>query len=418
MSKVDTIVIGNGLSALACGINLAKFGQRVTMIGTGGSLLTFNGGSMELLGTVDGNPVGPAVVHPLESIAQLPDNHPYRKVGIDRIASVADGAKRLLFDAGINTVGSAETNHWRITPMGVAKPAWLTLKNHLCINDLNYLPCKRVTLMCVRGFLDQPNGMLAEGLKHLGFEVEMIDFTTDDLSALRRSRSEMRAINISKHLVSNTALQRLAEQVNTLAGDTEMVLLPNVLGVDDDDAFQTLQQLAKPTVRLVATLPPSVAGARMTTLLRHYFQMLGGNLITDTVTAIKADGDTVTGIKTLKDTLEPLTADNYVLATGSFIGRGIVATHERIIEPLLDLDVDADADRELWTQFNAMEPQRCMRYGVATDDTLHCLKNGRPMANLRAVGSILSGHDAIKMGDGTGVSLITAIAAARDICGK
>ena len=32
-----------------------------------------------------------------------------------------------------------------------------------------------------------------------------------------------------------------------------------------------------------------------------------------------------------------------------------------------------------------------------------------------AIGSILSGHDAVKMGDGTGVSLLTALAAAHDI---
>ena len=77
--------------------------------------------------------------------------------------------------------------------------------------------------------------------------------------------------------------------------------------------------------------------------------------------------------------------------------------------------MDADSDREQWTRFDMMEPQAYSRYGVATDGDLRCLKNGKPIQNLRAIGSVLSGHDAIKMGDGTGVSLLTALAAAKSI---
>ena len=32
-----------------------------------------------------------------------------------------------------------------------------------------------------------------------------------------------------------------------------------------------------------------------------------------------------------------------------------------------------------------------------------------------AIGSVLSGHDAVKMGDGTGVSMLSALAVAQDI---
>ena len=99
---------------------------------------------------------------------------------------------------------------------------------------------------------------------------------------------------------------------------------------------------------------------------------------------------------------------------GRFMG-GLRADYERVYEPVLDLDVDADSDREQWTRFGVLEPQAYMRYGVATDGNLHCLKRGKPINNLHAIGSVLSGHDAIKMGDGTGVSLLTALAVAHDI---
>ena len=414
--RMDTVIMGGGLSGLTCGIALAKRGQRVTIVAGGQSTLMFNGGSMELLGNVDGKDV----TAPLEAISSLPQSHPYSKIGAERLADIADEAKQLLADAGIEMEGNADANHWRITPMGIAKPAWLTLSENLRIDDLNSLPAKRVALMCIRGFFDQPNGMLAQGLRTLGFDVQSIEFTTDDITSLRRSPSEMRATSLAKHLVSNNALQRVADQINALAADVDLVILPSVLGQTDGNDFKTLQGMCNKPLRLVATLPPAVAGMRMHTLLRHYFKMLGGNYLTgDNAIGGSFEGDKLLNVTTAKLDGMPLRANNFVLATGSFVSRGLAANYERVFEPIFDLDVDADADRERWTRFGVMESQAYFRYGVATDSSLRCLKQGKPITNLHAIGSILSGHDAIKMGDGTGVSLLTALAVARNIlCGK
>ena len=408
--RMDTVIMGGGLSGLVCGIALAKRGQRVAIVASGQSTLLFNGGSMELLGQIDGK----TVTAPLDAIATLPEDHPYRKIGADRIATLADQAQSLLADAGIRVEGTPAANHWRVTPMGVAKPAWLTLKSHVRIDDLDKLPCKRLALMCVRGFFDEPNGMLANGLRELGFEVETIEFTTDDITALRRSPSEMRASSLAKRLVSNTSLQRVANQINALAVNAEMVLMPSVLS--DEDSIDTLQSMVNKPLRLVATLPPSVSGNRMQALLRHYFQMLGGTyLMGDSAVSATLDGDCLTSVTTAKLGDMPLKANQFVLATGSFISRGLIADYERVYEPIMDLDVDADADREQWTRFGILEPQAYTRYGVKTDSELRCMKQGKTIQNLRAIGSVLSGHDAIKMCDGTGVSLLTALAAAQSI---
>ena len=403
--RMDTVIMGGGLSGLSCGIALAKRGQRVTIVASGQSTLLFNGGSMELLGNIDGK----AVNAPLDAIATLPQGHPYSKIGAQRIAALAERAKNLLTDSGIVMEGNATANHWRITPMGVAKPAWLTLFGHLRIDDLAQLPAKRVALMCIRGFFDQPNGMLAQGLRDLGFDVNVVEFTTDDITALRRSPSEMRASSLAKRLVSNNSLQRVADQINSLTGDAEMVLMPSVLA--DEDAVRTLQSMVTKPLRVISTLPPSVPGSRIQTLLRHYFRMLGGNyLMGDTAISGTIEGDRLTSISTAKLGDMPLKADNFLLATGSFVSRGLRADYERIYEPVLGLDVDADNDREQWTQFGVLKPQAYFNYGVSTDDQFHCLKQGKAISNLYAIGSVLSGHNAVKMGDGTGVSMLTALA--------
>ncbi len=413
--RMDTVIMGGGLSALTCGITLAKHGKRVTIVASGQSTLLFNGGSMELLGSIDGQ----EVTAPLEAVATLPDNHPYRKIGTERIASLASEAKQLLDDAGINMEGRPDANHWRITPMGVAKPAWLTLSDHMRIDDLSHLPAKRVALMAIRGYLDQPNSMLAQGLRSLGMEVKVVEFSTSDITSLRRSPSEMRATSLAKHLMSNSALQRVAEQINALAAEADLVLLPSVLGQNDDNDFRTLQSMVNKPLRLVATLPPAVAGMRMQAQLRHYFRMLGGTyLMGDTAVSGTFDRDRLTAVTTAKLGDMPLKADHFVLATGSFVSRGLMADYERVYEPVLGVDVDADADRECWTRFGVLNAQAYTQYGVATDNSLRCLIEGKPITNLRAIGSVLSGHDAIKMGDGTGVSMLTALAAAHDIIGR
>ncbi|MBO4803167.1 MAG: glycerol-3-phosphate dehydrogenase subunit GlpB [Muribaculaceae bacterium] len=408
--RMDTVIMGGGLSGLTCGIALAKRGQRVTIVAGGQSTLLFNGGSMELLGGIDGN----AVAAPLEAIATLPQEHPYSKIGTDNIAKLAEEAQQLLADTGIVMNGNAAANHWRITPMGIAKPAWLTLNSHLRIDDLNNLPAKRLALMCIRGYLDQPNAMLAQGLKNMGFEVDITEFTTSDITALRRSPSEMRATSLAKHLGGTSAMRRIADQINALAGNADIVLLPSVFG--DDSNFEALQSMVDKPLRLVATLPPSVAGMRMQTQLRHYFNMLGGNyLMGDTAMCGTFDGDKLTSIYTAKLTDMPLRANNYVLATGSFVSRGLRADYERVYEPVLGVDVNADSDRDQWTRFGVLQPQAYSRYGVDTDDSLRCLRQGKVIENLHAIGSVLSGHDPIKMGDGTGVSMLTALAVAHHI---
>ena len=87
----STIIIGGGLSGLTCGLALAKRGHSVTVLSGGPSTLMFSGGSMELLGAIDGQPV----TAPLDAIASLPDCHPYRKIGAERIESAPNASPTL-----------------------------------------------------------------------------------------------------------------------------------------------------------------------------------------------------------------------------------------------------------------------------------------------------------------------------------
>lgn len=410
--KFDTIIIGAGLSGITCGIKLAKTGKRVAIVAGGQNTLHFFGGSMELLG----NTGGQDVLQPIDAIAQLNDSHPYKKLGADTVQALAIEAKALLEDVGIKMQGDVTQNHYRITPIGMLKPAWLTLDGFATADKDGKLPWQHVTLINLQGFIDYPIDFVADGLRQTGVDVAIATVKLDALKRARRSSSEMRASSVAKVLAVPAVITQLADAINAVANNAEAVLMPAVAGLDDDDTCDLLTAQVNKPLRWLATLPPSVTGVRINSMLRHYYQMLGGRLLVgDTANRVEIDGNNLKTVYTTKLQNLPLRADHFVLATGSFLSRGLEANFERIFEPLLDLDVDAPKHRQDWSQYGLMGDQPFMSCGVTTDNNLHPLKNGIPMTNVFAIGQVLAGHNPVAMGDGTGVSLITALAVANQI---
>lgn len=158
-------------------------------------------------------------------------------------------------------------------------------------------------------------------------------------------------------------------------------------------------------------MPPSVPGIRVQTLLRQCFQRLGGTLIpNNTVVKGELDGKRLKKVYTDKLCETALEADNFVFAAGSFLGGGLTSNYEGVQEPILNLDVDADADRTKWTSHDLYDKQPYQSYGVKTVG-LKATKNGQTLDNVYAIGSILSGNDP-RMATSTGIDLLTALAVA------
>ncbi|MDO4511071.1 MAG: glycerol-3-phosphate dehydrogenase subunit GlpB [Bacteroidales bacterium] len=412
--KFDAIIIGGGLSGLTAGLALQKAGKRVAIVSMGQSTLHFNSGSFDLLGY---DAQGAAVANPLEAIAALDDKHPYKKCA--DVAALAQEAKALLAEAGVKVNGDAKANHFRITPMGAVKPAWLTIDDYATLNAADKLAWKKVALVNVIGYLDFPTKFIAAGLRKLGAEVDVKAFTTAELDTARKSPSEMRASNIAKVLGNEDAVLRMAAAVNeqVAAGKYDVVLLPAVLGIADAALSELLKKSVNAPVQFIATLPPSVPGVRVQTLLRKRFIAGGGvHLTGDKAIGGTIEGDTLKCINTENLTETCLKADNFILASGSFVSGGLSSNYEAVTEAVLGLDVDApEGDHGKWVEWNVFDAQPYMEFGVATDAALHVKKNGKVINNCYAVGSVLGGHNRVKMADGTGVSMLTALQAVKNI---
>ena len=164
---------------------------------------------------------------------------------------------------------------------------------------------------------------------------------------------------------------------------------------------------------------PFIYGRSIQTTLQKRFELLGGTyLLGDEIVAAKAwsaDGTRLISVTSKHLNAEPLEADHFVLAAGSFYSGGIMADYEHVFEPVFDLRVDALADRSQWALDDAFDEQPFMEFGVATDATFRVTKDDKTIDNLFAIGSILSGHNSISLADKEGVSMTTALHVAETI---
>lgn len=414
--KFDSVMIGGGLAGLVCGIRLAEAGQRCAIVSAGQSALHFSSGSLDLLCALpDGTPVETPPTA-LDALSRLAPAHPYNLMGADVVLAHAQEAERLLARSGLQLTGSYRENHLRITPLGTRRSTWLS-PDEIPTLPLNVpLPWKRILVAGIEGFLDFQPHLVASSLEEQGASTETTELTLPALDKLRNNPSEFRAVNIARVLDIEENLALLAEELNQLTQNADVVFMPACIGLEHPDALANLRSRIRCPLLLLPTLPPSVLGMRMHHLLRRRFQQLGGTIMPgDAVLKAEIHDGRITGIYTRNHTDIPLRASNVLLASGSFFSNGLHAGFDAIREPVLGLDVTPAPPRSQWSVPEFFAPQPYLQAGVTTDGELRPTLNGVKLRNLYVAGAVLAGFDPIQQGCGAGVSVITALHAAQHI---
>ncbi|MXR21337.1 FAD-binding protein, partial [Halobacterium bonnevillei] len=141
-----------------------------------------------------------------------------------------------------------------------------------------------------------------------------------------------------------------------------------------------------------------------------------GSFGTESDATAASSGDSIERVYVEKNGAKiPNSADQYVLATGGLVGKGVESDRDGVSEPVFDCHVAHDADRYEWFADDAFGDHQFPRFGVATDDDLRPLDAaGDPeFRNLRAAGAVLGGYDFAAEKSGSGVSIATGYAAGR-----
>ena len=417
--KFDTIIIGGGLSGLISGIYLSQRGQRCVIISSGQSALHFSSGSFDLLNNL---PDGTSVQKPLDAISELvkqAPTHPYTKLGENKFKELARQAEEFLKNAGISTQGDHEENHYRVTPMGTLKPTWLTLKNLLISENEKCLPIQHPGLFNITGFLDFYTRFIADEFLKMGAKCSIHSINFPALENLRKNPTEMRSVNIARVFDKQENIKELARILKAESGDCDSIILPAITGLNREDVVDYLRKEINKPIYLLPTLPPSVPGIHTQQKLRSVFQQNGGVfMLGDNVLRTDIKGNRISQIYSFNHGDIPFVGQNFILATGSYFSQGLIASTEKIYEPIFDLDVTFTPNRTQWYNSDVFDTQPYQSFGIKTDSTFRCTREGKLFENLYAAGAILEGFNPLKEGCGAGVSILSAMYIAEQILSK
>ena len=417
--KFDTIIIGGGLSGLISGIYLSQRGQRCVIISSGQSALHFSSGSFDLLNNL---PDGTSVQKPLDAISELvkqAPTHPYAKLGENKFKELARQAEEFLKNAGISTQGDHEENHYRVTPMGTLKPTWLTLKNLLISENEKCLPIQHPGLFNITGFLDFYTRFIADEFLKMGAKCSIHSINFPALENLRKNPTEMRSVNIARVFDKQENIKELARILKAESGNCDSIILPAITGLNREDVVDYLRKEINKPIYLLPTLPPSVPGIHTQQKLRSVFQQNGGVfMLGDNVLRADIKGNRISQIYSFNHGDIPFVGQNFILATGSYFSQGLIASTEKIYEPIFDLDVTFTPNRTQWYNSDVFDTQPYQSFGIKTDSTFRCTREGKIFENLYAAGAILEGFNPLKEGCGAGVSILSAMYIAEQILSK
>lgn len=415
--RFDTIIIGGGLAGLVCGIKLQKAGKKCAIVSAGQSAMHFSSGTFDLLGRL---PDGTPVESPLEAVASLPEEHPYSVLGVEKVTHYANEANEFLNSCGVKVTGEASRNSWRITPTGERKPAWLTLGDFTPLASKEEKIGDKVLIVNILGYLDFNTKFLADSFEKQGTECRIVSLKLEEMERLRKNPSEMRATNIARVMDRDGIWEKAAVQIKAMIKDEDTVILPAVFGLKDGSVVEKLRESIGRKTMFVATMPPSVPGIRAQMTLKAEFEKAGGRFfLGDTVIeATCHDNGNIKNIATVNFNDIRMEADNFILATGSFFSKGLIATPEKVYEPIFGIDLTYSEGRENWFNTNFWNRQNYISFGAKVDSDLNASVDGKEIENLYAIGSVIGGTNALYEGCGGGVAIITALAAADRILEK
>jgi len=370
--RFDTVIVGGGLAGIVAGLKLQKAGKNTAIVSTGQNALHFFSGSFE------------SIQEPPKEILDI----------------FAESGIRLHYSPGV-----------RLMPMGTFAESTLSLE------DVSIFPDpkigRRVLIVNFTGYHDFFSSFLAEGLEKQGMECRIRFLNLGDLTQPDLGPNEMRAVQIARRI--DQVWDKLVQEVRVLLKDDDTVVLPQVFGLSDPAIPERIRQGIPARVVFAGTLPPSVPGIRTQMLLKRRYEVLGGTyLMGDRVTGAHVFEDTVHSVVTKHLDRHYLEADHFVLATGSFFSKGLISNPFKIFEPIFELDVDYDPDRNTWYNAGFQEHQPYMKFGVKTDSSLRTFRKGSPVKNLYAIGSIL-GETHPELGTGAGMAIRSALQVADQI---
>lgn len=421
----DCLIIGGGVAGLTCGIRCASEGLKTAIISGGMNSLHFSSGSIDLAGY---DSKGGIVKKPFDQIKKIIDknkDHPYSKAGIKIIKKSIGFFADELSRESLELNNNGDFNHFHISAIGTLKPSYLSQESIFNDRAIKILHNKsRIAILNFSGFRDyypqQTIDALRENTLFKNFDIISGEISLPYYLNTEKNLHEFRSVDLARIFETEKYLPRIADEIIKAAGDAEAVSLPAFLGIKNYTSIRRrLEELTGKYIYEIPTLPPSILGLRLDNALKNRFVNTGGDYISgDRAISAEYSGGTLKKIITQNSGSSGITAESFVLTTGSFFSGGIASEYKRIYEPVLDLRVNSGAAGSTWysDSFFDKKSHPFLSYGVETDSNFNPKsKEGKTIKNLFCAGSVLSGYDPVKEGNGGGVAISSGFSCAERI---
>ncbi|MCE5263429.1 MAG: anaerobic glycerol-3-phosphate dehydrogenase subunit B [Deltaproteobacteria bacterium] len=402
MKRFDLIVIGTGLAGLTAARTAVEAGAKVLVVGQGMGALTLFGNTIDVLGEI---PPGRSMADGLDTWVAAHPKHPYARMGRAGVERALAGFQAL-FPPPYSFAAAGPGNSLLPTGAGTMRPTYLipiTMAAGAAMTPAATL------IVGLRGFKDFQGDTVSLHLKCRGVTLSLPRYGLEGLSATALARL----------MDEGYFRERLAEAILGQMAGERFIGLPAVLGLRSPAAvLETLESITGAWVFEIPMLPPSIPGTRIFHRFRE--ELIAGGatfLMGHPVCGVKLGQGRCEGITVQNPPLAcEYSADRYILATGRFLGGGLWAEMDRIVEPLFHLPLFQPPGRGAWFGERFFDPEAhpIHRAGIVTDDDLRPVDDtGRVvLENVRAAGSILAHHQAIEEKSREGIDIATGFWAA------
>lgn len=412
--ECDLFVAGTGMAGMASALFAAKRGLSVVQAGSTGEII-FASGLFDLM-----------AVHPIadkklwddpwaavDAVSADEPNHPYAKLDRATIEKGYDELLAFLSQHGVHYYTRKNENLRVVTPVGTTKHTWAV---------------PETMRAGVEAFERKAPVLLVdfEGLRE--FSAKQIATT---LSAtwpgIRTARVEFPGVEGMKPILTGIMGQAmelkatrdaLCELIRPHLSGVEAVGLPAILGIyTPGDILKEMEEALGVAIFEIPTLPASVPGLRLKAMFEGHIAEEGVELkLQNKVFSVEpqADGRYLVSYG-VQGPEEQVLAKGVMLASGRFIGGGLIGKRNGVTESVMNLPVAQPVDRHGWhckDMFDA-KGHGISKAGVETDASFRPVDAQGTVLydSVFAVGTLLAHQDWMRMKCGTGLAVGTAMKA-------
>ncbi|MCX7983183.1 MAG: anaerobic glycerol-3-phosphate dehydrogenase subunit GlpB [Syntrophales bacterium] len=384
----DVVIIGGGMAGLTAAIRLGQAGLRVAIVSRGDPIVCLSTGCIDVLASGE---------NPLEGVEKLPENHPYHLVDREFIKEALNHFLSVVKEEGLPYDGTWEKNRKVLTPLGVGKTTCLVPETMVASTADGEARLHVISFAGLKDFY--PGYILAR-------------MPASDLSVLEMGR--VSTMSLASRFETEEFLDFFLSWLKSTDIKADLIALPAVLGWQKAPAIKDrLEDELRRPVFEIPTLPPSVPGIRLHRALVRKALRLGTQFYRGRpISTVEKAAQLVEAV-TLESPGRPIRVNGraFILATGSFVGGGLISHRSGVEEVVFHLPVSYPVDRMNWFGEKFLPPEHPIEEaGILVDGEFR--PKNTDLENLFVAGSILAHSRVLRYGCGHGLAIVTGEAAA------